>query len=101
MKKELLLSAFAAILVATCFGTTAANADNAETETDIKTNIKAEESTEIKADEKIALAGFATFEIKEKPEREGINPLTKEKIKIAASKTPVVKFGKAFKDKFN
>ena len=46
-------------------------------------------------------AGFATFEIKEKPEREGINPLTKEKIKIAASKTPVVKFGKAFKDKFN
>ena len=45
------------------------------------------EST-LKADEKIALAGFATFEIK-------------EKIKIAASKTPVVKFGKAFKDKFN
>lgn len=38
------------------------------------------EST-LKADEKIALAGFATFEIKEKPEREGINPLTKEKIK--------------------
>ena len=34
-------------------------------------------------------------------EIEGINPLTKEKIKIAASKTPVVKFGKAFKDKFN
>ena len=58
------------------------------------------EST-LKADEKIALAGFATFEIKEKPEREGINPLTKEKIKIAASKTPVVKFGKAFKDKVN
>ena len=58
------------------------------------------EST-LKADEKIALARFSTFEIKEKPEREGINPLTKEKIKIAASKTPVVKFGKAFKDKFN
>ena len=33
MKKELLLSALAAILVATCFGTTAANADNVETET--------------------------------------------------------------------
>ena len=56
MKKELLLSALAAILVATCFGTTAANADNAETETDIKTNRKAEESTEIKADEKIELS---------------------------------------------
>lgn len=40
MKKELLLSALAAILVATCFGTTAANADNAETETDIKTKYK-------------------------------------------------------------
>ena len=58
------------------------------------------EST-LKADEKIALAGFATFEIKEKPEREGINPLTKEKIKIAASKTPVVKFGNAFQDTVN
>ena len=55
----------------------------------------------LKSGDKIQLAGFGTFEIKEKPEREGINPLTKEKIKIAASKTPVVKFGKAFKDKFN
>ena len=48
MKKELLLSALAAILVATCFGTTAANADNAETNADM---IKTGESTEIKTAE--------------------------------------------------
>lgn len=57
--------------------------------------------TTLNAKEKISIAGFATFEIKEKPEREGINPATKEKITIAASKSPVVKFGKVFKDKFN
>lgn len=45
------------------------------------------EST-LKADEKIALAGFATFELKEKAEREGINPLTKEKSRLPQAKLP-------------
>ena len=58
------------------------------------------EST-LKADEKIALAGFATFEIKEKPRERRNQPPNQRKNQIAASKTPVVKFGKAFKDKFN
>ena len=40
--------------------------------------------------DKIALVGFGTFSISERPAREGINPLTKEKISIAAKK--VVKF---------
>ncbi len=39
---------------------------------------------------KIALVGFGTFSINEKGERTGINPKTKEAIKIAAKK--VVKF---------
>jgi DNA-binding protein HU-beta len=40
--------------------------------------------------DKIALVGFGTFSTSERPEREGINPQTKEKISIAAKK--VVKF---------
>lgn len=55
----------------------------------------------LKSGDKIQLAGFGTFEIKEKPEREGINPATNEKITIKASKAPSLKFGKAYKDLFN
>ncbi len=51
-------------------------------------------------DEKIQISGFGTFEIKTKDAREGINPKTQTKITIPASKTPVFKFGKAYKDKF-
>ena len=53
---------------------------------------------ELKAGNKVQLIGFGSFEIRERAAREGINPLTKEKIKIAASKSPVFKAGKAFKD---
>ena len=51
--------------------------------------------------DKIQLAGFGTFELKEKPERDGINPLTGEKVTIKASKAPSLRFGKAYKDMFN
>ncbi len=54
-----------------------------------------------KLDEKVQIIGFGTFELKKKPEREGINPATKEKITIAASSVPTFKVGKAFKDQFN
>ena len=55
----------------------------------------------LKAGDKVAIANFAAYELKEKAERQGFNPLTKQPITIAASKAPVVKFGKAFKDLFN
>ena len=55
----------------------------------------------LKAGEKVSLVGFGTFELKSIPAKEGINPATGAKIKIAASKKPVVKFGKAYKDGFN
>ena len=42
------------------------------------------------AGDKVALVGFGTFSVNERPAREGINPATKEKIQIAAKK--VVKF---------
>ena len=45
--------------------------------------------TLVKGD-KVALLGFGTFSINARPERQGINPATKEKITIAAKK--VVKF---------
>ena len=55
----------------------------------------------LKAGDKVALVGFGTFEVKKRAAREGINPLTKEKIKIAASKAPAFKAGKALKDALN
>lgn len=41
-------------------------------------------------EDKVQLLGFGTFAVTERPERQGINPATKEKITIAAKK--VVKF---------
>ena len=52
----------------------------------------------IKKNDKVQLVGFGTFEARKRAAREGINPATGAKIKIAASKTPVFKAGKAFKD---
>ena len=53
------------------------------------------------ANDKVALVGFGTFSVKERAAREGINPLTGAKIKIAASKAPAFKAGKALKDAIN
>lgn len=55
----------------------------------------------LKAGEKVQISGFGTFELKEKEARQGINPKTGEKIQIDATKVPVFKFGKAYKDSFN
>ncbi|MBD5092446.1 MAG: HU family DNA-binding protein [Clostridiales bacterium] len=54
----------------------------------------------LKAGDKITLGGFGTYEVKEKPERQGFNPITKQPITIAASRVPNLKFGKAFKELF-
>ena len=51
--------------------------------------------------DKVQLVGFGSFELKTKAARTGINPQTKAKVKIPASKAPVMKFGKSFKDLFN
>ncbi len=42
------------------------------------------------AGDKVALIGFGTFSVNERPAREGINPATKAKIQIPAKK--VIKF---------
>lgn len=54
----------------------------------------------LKAGDKVQLMGFGTFEIKDRPARIGRNPATGEAIEIAASKAPVFKVGKSFKDEF-
>ena len=53
------------------------------------------------AGDKIALVGFGTFSISERPAREGINPATKEKITIAAKKIAKFKAGAELADALN
>ena len=52
----------------------------------------------LKAGDKVALVGFGTFEVRERAARMGKNPQTGAAIKIAASKVPAFKAGKALKD---
>ena len=55
----------------------------------------------LKAGEKVQLVGFGTIEVKDVAAKTGINPQTKAPVAIPASKKPVMKFGKAYKDLFN
>ena len=52
----------------------------------------------MKADGKVQVVGFGSFEVKQRAERTGINPQTKKAVKIAACKVPSFKAGKALKD---
>ena len=56
---------------------------------------------ELKKDGKVQLVGFGTFEVSTRAAREGRNPATLQPIKIAASKAPKFKAGKALKDMLN
>ena len=51
--------------------------------------------------DKVQLIGFGTFDVKKRPARTARNPRTGAEIKIAASKAPAFKAGKALKDKVN
>lgn len=55
----------------------------------------------LKNGDKIQLVGFGTFEVSERAAREGRNPQTGAAMKIAASKAPKFKAGKALKDMLN
>ena len=52
----------------------------------------------VNKDDKVQLVGFGSFELKCRDARMGRNPKTKEAIEIPASRVPVFKAGKAFKD---
>lgn len=58
-------------------------------------------AAELKKGEKVQLVGFGTFEVSERAAREGRNPQTGKTMKIAASKAPKFKAGKALKDSLN
>jgi DNA-binding protein HU-beta len=51
--------------------------------------------------EKLQLIGFGNFEVRDRAARTGRNPQTGAEIKIAASKVPAFKPGKALKDSVN
>lgn len=51
----------------------------------------------IKKDKNVQLIGFGTFGVAKRAAREGVNPRTKEKIKIKASKTVKFKAGAGLK----
>lgn len=71
-----------------------------ETETFLKAFVDSVEEALAKG-EKVQLVGFGTFETRERAARTGRNPRTKEEIQIPASKVPVFKAGKEFKDIVN
>ena len=56
---------------------------------------------ELKKDGKVQLVGFGTFEVSSRAAREGRNPQSGAPMKIAASKAPKFKAGKALKDMLN
>ena len=58
-------------------------------------------SAELKKGGKVQLVGFGTFEVTKRAAREGRNPQTGKTMKIAASKAPKFKAGKALKDLVN
>ena len=55
----------------------------------------------LKADDKVQIVGFGTFEVSQRAARQGRNPQTGKTMKIKASKTPKFKAGKALKDSVN
>ena len=79
-------------------------ADTKLTKKDAETFLKSfmeNVSLALEKGDNVQLIGFGTFDVGERPAREGRNPKTGETIKIAASKTPKFKAGKALKDRVN
>ena len=58
-------------------------------------------TTGLKKEGKVALVGFGTFSAKKRAARDGINPLTKEAIKIPAKTVASFKAGSKLKDALN
>ena len=52
----------------------------------------------VKKGDNVSLVGFGTFSQVKRAARQGVNPQTGAKVKIAATKAPKFKPGKAFKD---
>ena len=57
--------------------------------------------TTLKQGDAIHLVGFGSFQVKERPERQGKNPQTGEDLRIAAARVPGFKAGKKLKAAVN
>ena len=55
-------------------------------------------AAQLAAGEKVTLTGFGTFEVRARQEREGVNPQTRAKIIIPATKTPGFSASSTLKD---
>ena len=53
------------------------------------------------AGEPVTVAGFGTFEVRERAARTGRNPRTGEAIDIAAARVPAFRAGKGLRDRVN
>lgn len=51
--------------------------------------------------DKVAIAGFGTFEVRDRKEKQVINPRTKERMIAPASKAPAFKAGQSLKNAVN
>lgn len=71
-----------------------------DTEKALNAFIESVEEAMVKGD-KVQLVGFGSFEVRQRAERKGRNPQTKDEITIPASKSPIFKVGKALKDMVN
>ncbi len=60
-----------------------------------------EVTSEVLVQDKLALVGFGTFSVQDRPARKGKNPRTGEVIEIAAKKTVKFKAGSELTDKVN
>lgn len=55
----------------------------------------------LKKNDKVALLGFGSFELRKKAARTAKNPQTGKPVKVPASKAPAFKVSKAWKAEFN
>jgi len=52
----------------------------------------------LKSGEEVQITGFGKFYVREQKAREGVNPQTKEKMRIPAQKVPAFSAGQGFKE---
>lgn len=55
-------------------------------------------TAELNKGESVNITGFGAFKVSERAARNGVNPQTREAIKIPAMKSPVFRAGKTFKE---
>ena len=57
--------------------------------------------TDLASGEKVSIVGFGTFEVRDRKEKQVINPQTKKMMTAPASKAPAFKAGQALKNAVN